>query len=177
MQTKLHNGVHTSDDAAGAAEGVVSLSAGSGLLPGRLSDGASCARKPASPPSGPGVGSGRRGRGYDRWRRGCNAAGDRRHNVGRSGLMSVLDVPRRTTPARLMAAVQSAGLHWTVRAGLNEAGLLTTVVTRTGQGGTVTFRVPDPAPRGRQLVGMWIDRNAGTRSAPGAPRPPALLLL
>jgi len=91
--------------------------------------------------------------------------------------MSVLDVPRRTTPARLMAAVQSAGLRWAVRAGLNEVGLLTTVVTRTGQGGTVTFRVPDPAPRGRHLVSMWIDRNAGTRSAPGAPRTPALLLL
>ena len=82
--------------------------------------------------------------------------------------MSVLDVPRRTTPARLMAAVQSAGLHWTVRAGLNEAGLLTTVVTRTGPGGTVTFRVPDPAPCSGQLVSMWMDRNPGT---------PALLLL
>ena len=88
--------------------------------------------------------------------------------------MSVLDAPRRTTPARLMAAVRSAGLHWAVRAGLNEAGLLTTVVTRTGHGGAVTFRVPDPAPRGRHLVSMWIDR---TPSGPGTPRPPALLLL
>src|SRR5262249_26106903 len=88
--------------------------------------------------------------------------------------MSVLDIPRRTTPARLMAAVQSAGLHWAVRAGLNEAGLLTTVVTRTGPGGTVTFRVPDPAPRGRRLVSMWIDRNPPGR---GTPRAPALLLL
>ena len=88
--------------------------------------------------------------------------------------MSVLDVPRRTTPARLMAAVQSAGLHWAVRAGLNEVGLLTTVVTRTGQGGTVTFRVPDPAPRGRQLVSMWID---SAPSSPGASRTPAFLLL
>jgi hypothetical protein len=85
--------------------------------------------------------------------------------------MTVLDVPRRTTPARLMAAVQSAGLHWAVRASLNEAGLLTTVVTRTGQGGTVTFRVPDPAPHGSQLVSMWIDRN------PGTPRTPPFLLL
>ena len=82
--------------------------------------------------------------------------------------MTTLDVPRRTTPPRLMAAAQSAGLHWAVRASLDEAGLLTTVVTRTGQGGTVTFRVPDPAPRGRQLVSMWIDRNPGT---------PAFLLL
>ena len=81
--------------------------------------------------------------------------------------MTTLDVPRRTTP-RLMAAAQSAGLHWAVRASLDEAGLLTTVVTRTGQGGTVTFRVPDPAPRGQQLVSMWIDRNPGT---------PAFLLL
>ena len=88
--------------------------------------------------------------------------------------MSVLDAPHRTTPARLMATVQSAGLHWAVRAGLNEAGLLTTVVTRTSQGGTVTFRVPDPAPHGRQLVSMWIDR---TPSAPGPTRTPALLLL
>jgi hypothetical protein len=90
--------------------------------------------------------------------------------------MSVLDVPRETRPARLMAAAQSAGLHWAVRAGLNEAGLLTTVVTRTGLGGTVTFRVPDPAPRGRRLVSMWIDRNAGAPSGPGAPRTPPLLL-
>ena len=88
--------------------------------------------------------------------------------------MSVLDAPRRTTPARLMAAVRSAGLHWAVRAGLNEAGLLTTVVTRTGQGGAVTFRVPDPAPHGRHLVSMWIDR---TPSGPGTPRTQALLLL
>ena len=91
--------------------------------------------------------------------------------------MSVLDVPRRTTPARLMAAVQSAGLHWTVRAGLNEAGLLTTVVTRTGRGGTVTFRVPDPAPRGRQLVSMWVDRTPRIPGDPGTPRTPAFLLL
>jgi hypothetical protein len=91
--------------------------------------------------------------------------------------MSVLDVPRQTTPARLIAAVQSAGLHWAVRAGLNEAGLLTTVVTRTGPGGTATFRVPDPAPRGRQLVSMWIDRTPGNPSGPGAWRTPALLLL
>ena len=76
--------------------------------------------------------------------------------------------PRRTTPARLMAAAQSAGLHWAVRASLDEVGLLTTVVTRTGPGGTVTFRVPGPSPRGRQLVSMWIDRNPGT---------PACLLL
>jgi hypothetical protein len=82
--------------------------------------------------------------------------------------VTTLDVPRRTTAPRLMAAAQSAGLHWAVRASLDEAGLLTTVVTRTGQGGTVTFRVPDPAARGRQLVSMWIDRNPGT---------PALLLL
>ena len=85
--------------------------------------------------------------------------------------MTALDVPRRTTPPRLMAAVQSAGLHWAVRASLDGAGLLTTVVTRTGLGGTVTFRVPDPVPRGRQLVSMWIDRN------PGIPRIPAFLLL
>ena len=70
-----------------------------------------------------------------------------------------------------MAAAQSAGLHWAVRASLDEAGLLTTVVTRTGPGGTVTFRVPDPAPRGGQLVSMWIDRN------PGTPGIPAFLLL
>jgi hypothetical protein len=82
--------------------------------------------------------------------------------------VTTLDVPRRTTPPRLMAAAQSAGLHWAVRASLDEAGLLTTVVTRTGQGGTVTFRVPDPAPRSQQLVSMWIDRNPGT---------PAFLLL
>ena len=85
--------------------------------------------------------------------------------------MTILDVPRRTTQARLAAAVQCAGLHWAVRAGLDQAGLLTTVVTRTGQDGTVTFRVPDPAPRGGQLVSMWIDRN------PGTPRTPAFLLL
>ena len=70
-----------------------------------------------------------------------------------------------------MAAAQSAGLHWAVRASLDEAGLLTTVVTRTGPGGTVTFRVPDPAPRRGQLVSMWIDRN------PGTPRIPAFLVL
>ena len=92
--------------------------------------------------------------------------------------MSILDVPRRTTPARLMAAAQSAGLHWAVRASLDKAGLLTTVVTRTGQGGTVTFRVPDPAPRGRQLVSMWIDRNQepfrpGT-FRPGNPEDPGI---
>ena len=85
--------------------------------------------------------------------------------------MTVLDVPRRTTPARLMAAAQSAGLRWAVRASLDEAGLLTTVVTRTGPGGPVTFRVPAPALRRGQLISMWLDRNAGT---PGIP---AFLLL
>jgi hypothetical protein len=82
--------------------------------------------------------------------------------------MTVLNVPRRTRPARLMAAARSAGLRWAVRAGLDEAGLFTTTVTRTGPGGAVTFHVPDPAPRQGQLVSMWMDRNPGT---------PALLLL
>jgi len=82
--------------------------------------------------------------------------------------MTILDLSRRTAPTRLMAAAQSGGLHWAVRAGLGEAGLLTTVVTRTGSGGAVTFRVPDPAPRSGQLVSMWMDRTPGR---------PALLLL
>ena len=82
--------------------------------------------------------------------------------------MTILDVSRRTASARLMAAAQSAGVHWAVLAGRDEAGLLTTVVTRTGPGGTVTFRVPDPAPCSGQLVSMWMDRSPGT---------PALLLL
>ena len=51
---------------------------------------------------------------------------------------------------------------------LDEAGLLTTTVTRTGPDGTAAFRVPDPAPRHGQLVSMWMDRDPGT---------PALLLL
>ena len=85
--------------------------------------------------------------------------------------MTILDVPRRTTQARLAAAVQCAGLHWAVRAGPNEAGLLTTVVTRTGPGGIVTFRMAAPALRRGELISMWMDRN------PGTPGIPALLLL
>ena len=85
--------------------------------------------------------------------------------------MTVLDVPRRTAPARLVAAAQCAGLRCAVRASPNEAGLLTTVVTRTGPGGIVTFRVPAPALRRGKLISMWLDRNAGT---PGIP---AFLLL
>ena len=76
--------------------------------------------------------------------------------------MTVLDVPRRTRQARLVAAAQCAGLHWAVRASPNEAGLLTTVVTRTGPGGIVTFRMPAPALRRGQLISMWLDRNPGT---------------
>ena len=82
--------------------------------------------------------------------------------------MSILEVPRRVTPARLVASARAAGLRWAVRAGLDQAGLLTTTVTRTGPGGAVTFRVPDPAPCSGQLVSMWMDRNPGT---------PTLLLL
>jgi hypothetical protein len=82
--------------------------------------------------------------------------------------MTVLDVTRRAAPARMMAETRSDGLRWAVRAGLDEAGLLTSTVTRTGPDGTATFRVPDPAPRPGQLVSMWMDRNPGT---------PALLLL
>jgi hypothetical protein len=85
--------------------------------------------------------------------------------------MTILDVPRRTTQARLVAAAQCAGLHWAVRASPNEAGLLTTVVTRTGPDGIVTFRMPAPALRRGQLIGMWLDRN------PGTPGIPAFLLL
>ena len=85
--------------------------------------------------------------------------------------MTILDVPRRTMQARLMAAAQCAWLHWAVRAGPNEAGLLTTVVTRTGPGGIVTFRMPAPALRRGQLISMWMDRS------PGTPGIPALLLL
>jgi hypothetical protein len=82
--------------------------------------------------------------------------------------VTVLDVPRRARPARVMVAARTAGLHWAVRVGLDQAGLLTTTVTRTGPGGAVAFRVPDPAPRPGQLVSMWMDRNPWT---------PALLLL
>ena len=82
--------------------------------------------------------------------------------------MTVPDLTRRATPARMMAAARSGGLRWSVRVGRDEAGLLTTVVTRTGPGGAVTFRVPDPAPCRGQLVSMWMDRDPGT---------PALLLL
>jgi hypothetical protein len=82
--------------------------------------------------------------------------------------MTVLDVTRQAAPARMMATARSAGLRWEVRAGRDEAGLLTTTVVRTGPGGTATFRVPDPAPRHGQLVSMWMDRTPGT---------PALLLL
>jgi hypothetical protein len=85
--------------------------------------------------------------------------------------MTILDIPRQTAPPRLVAAAQCAGLHWAVRVSPNEAGLLTTVVTRTGPGGIVTFRVPAPALRRGQLISMWLDRNAGT---PGIP---AFLLL
>ena len=85
--------------------------------------------------------------------------------------MTILDIPRRTAPARLVAAAQCAGLHWAVRASPNEAGLLTTVVTRTGPGSIITFRVPAPALRRGQMISMWLDRNAGT---PGIP---AFLLL
>jgi hypothetical protein len=85
--------------------------------------------------------------------------------------MTILDVPRRTMQARLMAAAQCAWLRWAVWASPNEAGLLTTVVTRTGPGGTVTFRMPAPALRCGQLISMWMDRN------PGTPGMPALLLL
>jgi hypothetical protein len=82
--------------------------------------------------------------------------------------MTALDVTRRVMPARMMATTRSDGLRWAVRAGLDETGLLTSTVTRTGPDGTATFRVPDPAPRHGQLVSMWMDRNPGT---------PALLLL
>ena len=58
---------------------------------GGLSDGASCARKPASPPSRPGVGSDRWGRGCDRWFLGCDAARYCRFNAGRE---------RRSGPGR-----------------------------------------------------------------------------
>jgi hypothetical protein len=85
--------------------------------------------------------------------------------------MTILDIPRRTAPARLVAAAQCAGLHWAVRTSPNETGLLTTVVTRTGPDGVVTFRVPAPALRRGQLISMWLDRNAGT------PEIPAFLLL
>jgi hypothetical protein len=85
--------------------------------------------------------------------------------------MTILDVPRRTTQARLVAAAQSAGLHWAVRASPNEAGRLTTVVTRTGPDGIITFRRPAPALRRGQLISMWLDRN------PGTPGIPAFLLL
>ena len=82
--------------------------------------------------------------------------------------MTALDVTRRAVPARMMAATRSDGLRWAVRAGLDETGLLTSTVTRTGPDGTATFRLPDPAPRRGQLVSMWMDRNPWT---------PALLLL
>jgi hypothetical protein len=85
--------------------------------------------------------------------------------------MTILDLPRRTMQARLMAAAQCAGLHWAVRASPNEAGLPTTLVTRTGPGGAVTFRMPAPALRRGELISMWMDRN------PGTPGMPAFLLL
>ena len=62
-------------------------------------------------------------------------------------------------------------MRWTVRAGPDGAGRLSTVVTRARGGVTVASRVPDSPPRAGQLVSMWLGRDPAfllLRTAPEA---------
>jgi hypothetical protein len=55
------------------------------------------------------------------------------------------------------------GVHWTIRAACDDAGVLSTVVTYTSQGVTATFSVLGASLHNGQLLSMWVGRERDAR--------------
>ena len=90
-------------------------------------------------------------------------------NAARLPASALLDPPVKIPgePRRVLAG-ESDGVCWAIRAGLDAAGGLDAVVTRTYRGAAATSRVRGSSPRDGQLISMWIGR--------GRDIPPFLLL-
>jgi len=55
------------------------------------------------------------------------------------------------------------GVHWTIRAACDDAGVLSTVVTHTCDGVTATFSVLGASLHNGQLLSMWVGRERNAR--------------
>ena len=55
------------------------------------------------------------------------------------------------------------GVHWTIRAGADAAGVLSTIVAYTCEDVTATFSVLGASLHNGQLLSMWVGREPGSR--------------
>jgi len=73
------------------------------------------------------------------------------------------------------------GVRWTIQAGCDPVGMLTTTVAYTGPGGTATFSVLGASLHNGQLLSMWVGRERDARpflllrAAPAVTRATAVL--
>jgi hypothetical protein len=85
--------------------------------------------------------------------------------IGRDAAYGQATVPG--APRQVLAG-RAGGVHWTVHAGRDQTGRLSTFVTRTCGDASAMSSVPGSGPPDGQLVSMWIGRE---------PAIPPLLLL
>jgi hypothetical protein len=74
-----------------------------------------------------------------------------------------LDEPGLTADPRAVSEGYSDGVHWTIRAESDSAGVLSTVVTYTSAGAAASFSVLGASLHNGQLLSMWVGRERDAR--------------
>ncbi len=74
-----------------------------------------------------------------------------------------LDEPDLAADPRAVSEGYTDGVHWTIRAEGDSAGVLSTVVTYTSEGVTASFSVLGASLHNGQLLSMWVGRERDAR--------------
>jgi hypothetical protein len=74
-----------------------------------------------------------------------------------------LDEPDLTADPRAVSEGYADGVHWTIRAECDGAGVLSTVVTYTSKGVAASFSVLGASLHNGQLLSMWVGRERDAR--------------
>jgi hypothetical protein len=74
-----------------------------------------------------------------------------------------LDEPDLTADPQAVSEGYADGVHWTIRAECDGAGVLSTVVTYTSRGVAASFNVLGASLHNRQLLSMWVGREWDAR--------------
>jgi hypothetical protein len=92
-----------------------------------------------------------------------------------------LDEPDLAADPQAVSEGYADGVHWTIRAGYDGAGVLGTVVTYTSEGVAASFSVLGASLHNGQLLSMWVSRERDARpflllrAAPAATHATAVL--
>jgi hypothetical protein len=74
-----------------------------------------------------------------------------------------LDEPDLTADPRAVSEGYTDGVHWTIQAECDAAGVLSAVVTYTSEGAAVSFSVLGASLHNGQLLSMWVGRERNAR--------------